>query len=101
LHFAKNIPAPNDIASFVKNEHTNTNGGKHGMSNVFFERWTNHGKDYAKACKVLDREIVNPMKKDLCITSRAKREMKADLKYVGTVRLFRRFSELFAESGLL
>ena len=52
------------------------------MSNVFFERWTNHGKDYAKACKVLDREIVNPMKKDLCITSRAKREMKADLKYV-------------------
>ena len=85
----------------MKNEHTNTNGGKHGMSNVFFELWTNHGKDYAKACKVLDREIVNPMKKDLCITSRAKREMKADLKYVGTVRLFRRFSELFAESGLL
>jgi|TARA_B110000971_G_scaffold16777_1_gene15487 hypothetical protein len=65
LHFANDIPAPNDSASFVKNKNTISNGGKHGMGNVFLELWTNHDEDYAKASKVIDSEIVNPMKKDL------------------------------------
>lgn len=72
-----------------------------GMSNVFLELWTNHDEDYARASKVIDSEVVNPKKKDLWIANSAKKKMKADLKYVKTVRVFRHFSELFAESGLL
>jgi hypothetical protein len=64
LHIAKNILALNDIASFVKNEHTIPNGAGHGMDNVFFELWINHNDDYAKASAVIDREIVNPVAKN-------------------------------------
>jgi|TARA_B110000879_G_C11058248_1_gene465647 hypothetical protein len=64
LHVAKNLLALNDIVSFVKNEHTMPNGSGHGIGNVFLELWINHDEDYAKASKVIDSEIVNPIKKD-------------------------------------
>ncbi|MFT4748417.1 MAG: hypothetical protein ACI9E4_000080 [Pseudohongiellaceae bacterium] len=64
LHSAKNILGLNDIASFVKNEHTIPNGGRHGMGNVFLELWINHDEDFAKASSVIDSEIVNPVAKD-------------------------------------
>ncbi len=60
LHSAKNILALNNIESFVKNEHTLPNGGRHGIDNIFLELWIINDEDFAEASSIIENQLINP-----------------------------------------
>lgn len=60
LHSAKNILAPNNIESFVKNEHTIPNGARHGIDNLFLELWIITDQDFTKASAIIENQLTNP-----------------------------------------
>ena len=60
LHSAKNILALNNIESFVKNEHTLPNGGRHGIDNIFLELWITNDDNFTEAASIIESQLNNP-----------------------------------------